>query len=71
MFPMDLANWLGKIPRVASANFCLCSLHEYNKKAINSCYKEFMAPLRSGGRIRTCDLRVMSPVSYQLLHPAI
>ena len=22
-----------------------------------------------GGRIRTCDLRVMSPTSYQLLHP--
>jgi hypothetical protein len=25
----------------------------------------------SGGRIRTFDLRVMSPTSYQLLHPAI
>ena len=25
----------------------------------------------SGGRIRTCDLRVMSPMSYQLLYPAI
>lgn len=25
----------------------------------------------SGGGIRTRDLRVMSPVSYQLLHPAI
>ena len=24
-----------------------------------------------GGRTRTCDLRVMSPTSYQLLHPAI
>ena len=24
----------------------------------------------SGGRIRTCDLWVMSPTSYQLLHPA-
>jgi hypothetical protein len=24
-----------------------------------------------GGRIRTCDLRVMSPTSYQLLHPAV
>ncbi len=23
-----------------------------------------------GDRIRTCDLRVMSPTSYQLLHPA-
>ena len=23
-----------------------------------------------GGRIRTCDLRVMSPTSYQLLYPA-
>ena len=25
----------------------------------------------SGGRTRTCDLRVMSPTSCQLLHPAI
>ena len=25
----------------------------------------------SGSRIRTHDLRVMSPVSYRLLHPAI
>ena len=25
----------------------------------------------SGGRTRTYDLRVMSPTSYQLLHPAI
>src|SRR5690606_21031682 len=25
----------------------------------------------SGNRTRTCDLRVMSPTSYQLLHPAI
>ena len=25
----------------------------------------------SGGRTRTCDLRVMSPTSYQLLYPAI
>ena len=25
----------------------------------------------SGGRIRTCDLRVMSPTSYQLLYPAV
>ena len=24
-----------------------------------------------GGRIRTCDLRVMSPTSYQLLHSAV
>ena len=24
-----------------------------------------------GGRIRTYDLRVMSPTSYQLLHPAM
>ena len=24
-----------------------------------------------GGRIRTYDLRVMSPTSYQLLHPAV
>jgi hypothetical protein len=27
--------------------------------------------LSSGGRIRTYDLWVMSPTSYQLLHPAI
>ena len=25
----------------------------------------------SGGRTRTCDLRVMSPTSCQLLHPAL
>ena len=25
----------------------------------------------SGDTTRTCDLRVMSPTSYQLLHPAI
>ena len=25
----------------------------------------------SGDRTRTCDLRVMSPTSYQLLHPAM
>ena len=25
----------------------------------------------SGGRTRTCDLRVMSPTSYQLLYPAM
>lgn len=24
-----------------------------------------------GGRTRTCDLRVMSPASYQLLYPAL
>lgn len=28
-------------------------------------------PFSSGGGIRTRDLRVMSPVSYQLLHPAM
>ncbi len=28
-------------------------------------------PCCSGGGIRTRDLRVMSPVSYQLLHPAM
>ncbi len=27
--------------------------------------------LRSGDRTRTCDLWVMSPTSYQLLHPAV
>ena len=27
--------------------------------------------LSCGGRTRTCDLRVMSPTSYQLLHPAM
>ncbi len=27
--------------------------------------------LSSGGQTRTDDLRVMSPTSYQLLHPAI
>jgi hypothetical protein len=27
-------------------------------------------PGNSGGRTRTCDLRVMSPTSCQLLHPA-
>ena len=27
--------------------------------------------LCSGGRIRTSDLRVMSPTSYQLLYPAV
>ena len=27
--------------------------------------------LCSGDTTRTCDLRVMSPTSYQLLHPAI
>ena len=27
--------------------------------------------LCSGDRTRTCDLWVMSPTSYQLLHPAI
>ena len=32
-----------------------------------------MAPVFncSGGRIRTSDLRVMSPTSYQLLYPAV
>ena len=25
----------------------------------------------SGGRTRTCDLRVMSPTSYRLLYPAM
>ena len=29
------------------------------------------ASICSGGGIRTRDLRVMSPVSYQLLHPAM
>ena len=27
--------------------------------------------MSSGDRIRTCDLWVMSPTSYQLLYPAI
>ena len=27
--------------------------------------------LCSGGRTRTCDLRVMSPTSYRLLYPAV
>ena len=27
--------------------------------------------LCSGDRTRTCDLWVMSPTSYQLLHPAV
>ena|GEM_PF-1531066 len=30
-----------------------------------------MGPYGCGGRIRTFDLRVMSPTSYQLLHSAI
>ena len=30
-----------------------------------------LAFLSSGDRTRTCGLRVMSPTSYQLLHPAI
>lgn len=29
------------------------------------------APINSRGRIRTCDLRIISPASFQLLHPAI
>ena len=32
------------------------------------CIKAFPC---SGGRTRTYDLRVMSPTSYQLLHPAM
>src|ERR1041384_4898782 len=30
-----------------------------------------MSRICSGNRTRTCDLWVMSPTSYQLLHPAI
>ena len=31
----------------------------------------FHSAFSSGGQTRTDDLRVMSPTSYQLLHPAI
>ena len=33
--------------------------------------KGWFSKLCSGGRTRTCDLRVMSPTSYRLLYPAV
>jgi hypothetical protein len=41
--------------------------NEQIKKATLSCC--FL--LSSGDKTRTCDLWVMSPTSYQLLHPAV
>ena len=35
------------------------------------CFITSLFPLSCGGRIRTCDLQVMSLASYQLLHSAI
>ena len=45
------------------------TLRESHKKRPTSLRKS--AFNSGGGRIRTCDLRVMSPTSYQLLHPAM
>jgi hypothetical protein len=42
------------------------SAHSVNRGAGAFCN----GPKNSGGRTRTCDLRVMSPTSCQLLHPA-
>ena len=35
------------------------------------CFITSLFPLSCGGRIRTCDLQVMSLASYQLLHSAM
>lgn len=39
--------------------------HEKKEKSFNFSF------FSSGGRTRTCDLRVMSPTSYRLLYPAM
>ena len=51
----------------SSVSYPGCNLH-FNKKKSLSFDKDFFG---SGSRTRTCDLRVMSPTSYQLLYPAI
>ena len=41
------------------------------KNLVNYSFTRFLFYLGSGNRTRTCDLWVMSPTSYQLLHPAL
>ena len=65
-------------PECRKAPFCIFSFLYFRssklglilemKKATNFSVNGFLS---SGGRTRTYDLRVMSPTSYQLLHPAM
>ena len=42
----------------------------FNKKMLKAlCYSDFQHFICSGGRTRTCDLRVMSPTSYHCSTP--
>jgi hypothetical protein len=43
----------------------------YKPKSIKPLKATSLKGFGCGGRIRTCDLRVMSPTSYQLLHSAV
>jgi virulence-associated protein VagC len=51
--------------RLAPASF------EFNPETLKIKKEGQLTSLSSGNRTRTCDLRVMSPTSCQLLHPAI
>ncbi len=47
------------------------NLHCIKKYPYSLLYAVRISDFGCGDRIRTYDLRVMSPTSYQLLHPAI
>jgi hypothetical protein len=52
--------------------FCYLVVTQKGKSPCNSLnYRGFLIVLGSGDRTRTCGLWVMSPTSYQLLHPAL
>ena len=57
-------NWA--TPALATS-FIISHIHRY----VNTFFKSFLDLFGCGGKTRTYDLRVMSPTSYQLLHPAI
>ena len=50
----------------------LCPIMYTTKNETKNPYKHLIhrGLISCGDKTRTCDLRVMSPTSYQLLHPA-
>ena len=48
----------------------LLVMASFNEKTKSTCFCKFF-PYGCGDRTLTCDLRVMNPTSYQLLHSAI
>ncbi len=57
------------IPEMSKMNENLFATKDYENKPLCRCGQNKPTRLNSGGRIRTCDLRVMGPTSYQTALP--